>query len=106
MPKLITMYIRQVLAGFALSAAFVALLLLANVANLWHLVSTSPMGWIAIGMLFWANGVVFAGVQFAITVMRLDSKNDPPGGGGKGPVPVLQAVPVRPGSRGKPRKQP
>ena len=92
MPKLISLYIRQVLVGFGLSAAFVTLLLVANVANLWHLVSTSPMGWIAVFMLFWANGIVFAGVQFAITVMRLETKDDQPGGGRKAPEPVLQPV--------------
>ena len=94
MPKLISLYIRQVLFGFGLSAAFVTLLLVANVANLWHLVSTSPMGWIAVFMLFWANGIVFAGVQFAITVMRMEVKDDQPGGGHKAPEPVLQPVAI------------
>ncbi|HHL22616.1 MAG TPA: hypothetical protein ENJ52_13955 [Aliiroseovarius sp.] len=94
MPKLISLYIRQVLFGFGLSAAFVALLLFSNVANLWHLVSTSPMGWIAVFMLFWANGIVFAGVQFAITVMRLEARDDQSGGGRKAPEPVLQPVAI------------
>ncbi len=94
MPKLISLYIRQVLIGFGLSAAFVTLLLVANVANLWHLVSTSPMGWIAVFMLFWANGIVFAGVQFAISVMRMETHDDTPRGGRKAPEPVLQPVPV------------
>ena len=71
MPKLIRLYILQVLAGFGLSAIFVGLLLWANVANLWHLVSTSPVGWIAVAMLFFANGIVFAGVQFAWKIMSM-----------------------------------
>lgn len=93
MPKLISLYIRQVLVGFGLSAVFVAALLYLNVGNLWHLVSTSPMGWIAVFMLFWANGVVFAGVQFAIVVMRMESREDDPHGGK--PVPVATNIPAR-----------
>jgi len=37
MPKLISLYIRQVAIGFAISAAFVGMLLYFNVANLWQL---------------------------------------------------------------------
>ncbi len=94
MPKLIRLYIRQVLFGFGLSAIFVAALLYTNVGNLWHLVSTSPMGWIAVFMLFWANGVVFAGVQFAITVMRMEERDDGPSGGKRAPVATNIPVPV------------
>lgn len=80
MPKLIRLYIVQALAGFGLSALFVGALLAYNVANLWHLVSTSPVGWIAVAMLFFANGIVFAGVQFAISIMRMAEDDTPTGG--------------------------
>ncbi|WP_040604310.1 hypothetical protein [Sagittula stellata] len=103
MPKLIRLYILQVCAGFGLSAIFVGLLLWANVANLWHLVSTSPVGWIAVAMLFFANGIVFAGVQFAISVMRM-GEDDTPGGGkrqpGHLPAPLALRVPVEKKSAG------
>ena len=94
MPKLIRLYIRQVLFGFGLGTLFIGALLYSNVGNLWHLVSSSPMGWIAIWMLFIANGAVFAGVQFAITIMRMEEKDDGPSGGKRAPEPVLCAVPV------------
>lgn len=94
MPKLIHLYIRQVLVGFGLSAAFIVALLYANVGNLWHLVSTSPIGWIAIWMLFLANGTVFAGVQFAISVMRLEEKDSGISGGKKAPVATNIPAPV------------
>ncbi|MCF6317034.1 MAG: hypothetical protein L3J30_12305 [Marinosulfonomonas sp.] len=80
MPKLISLYIRNVLFGFALSGIFVAALMYFNIANLWHLVNSSPMGWVAALMLFMFNGIVFAGVQFAIAVMRIDEDDTPKGG--------------------------
>lgn len=81
MPRLIRLYIRNVLIGFGLSAAFVTALLWFNVANLWHLISTSDMGIVAVIMLFMFNGIVFAGVQSAIAIMRLGDDQNPPAGG-------------------------
>ena len=82
MPKLIRMYIVNVLIGFAIAAAFVAMLLYFNVANLWHLVSHSDKGWLAVLILWISNGIIFAGVQFGIAVMRMkDDDDDGPGGG-------------------------
>jgi TRAP-type C4-dicarboxylate transport system permease small subunit len=101
MPKLISLYIRNVLFGFALSGVFVGTLLYMNIANMWHLVSTSSMGWVAAVMLFMFNGIVFAGVQFAIAIMRME-KDDAPKGGKRDPLIVeLQpiAIPVDEGQR-------
>ena len=80
MPKLVSLYIRNVVFGFALSGIFVAALMYFNVANLWHLVNSSSMGWVAALMLFMFNGIVFAGVQFAIAIMRMERGDDPKGG--------------------------
>ncbi len=93
MPRLIRLYIRQVFLGFGLSALFVSALLYLNVANLWHLVSTSPMGWVAVAMLFMFHGLVFAGVQFAITIMRMEERDDRPSGGKR--APVATDIPAR-----------
>ncbi|GKY88689.1 hypothetical protein [Sinisalibacter aestuarii] len=93
MPKLVRLYIKNVLFGFALSGVFVFALLYTNVANLWHLISTSDMGWIAVVMLVFFNGVVFAGVQFAISVMRMETDDDEPRGGKR--VPVATTIPAR-----------
>ncbi|HHJ17360.1 MAG TPA: hypothetical protein ENJ80_11760 [Gammaproteobacteria bacterium] len=92
MPKLISLYIRNVLFGFALSGIFVGTMLYLNIANMWHLVSTSSMGWVAALMLFMFNGLVFAGVQFAIVIMRME-KDDDPKGGKRDPL-VLDYQPV------------
>ena len=101
MPALIKLYITQVAIGFALAAVFVAGLLWFDVAGLWHLVSNDSAGILAVAMLWVSNGIVFAGVQFAIRVMRMaEDDDDTP----RGPrlqnrlrEPVL--VPVRAQSR-------
>ncbi|WP_432447826.1 hypothetical protein [Aliiroseovarius marinus] len=95
MPKLVRLYIQNVLIGFALSAVFVAALLYTNVGNLWHLVSTSDMGWIAVLMLFMFNGIVFAGVQFSLVVMRMGKKDDTPKGGKRQPIVTGEPARVR-----------
>ena len=82
MPKLIRLYITQVAIGFGIAGVFVALLLWFDIANLWHLVTHSDKGVLAVVILWIANGIVFAGVQFAIAVMRLkDDDDDEPRGG-------------------------
>lgn len=93
MPELVRLYIRNVIMGFGLSAVFVGALLYSNIANLWHLISTSPVGWIAVVMLLFFNGVVFAGVQFAISIMRMEADDSEPKGGRR--VPVATNIPAR-----------
>ena len=100
MPKLIRLYITQVLIGFFLSALFTGLLLWLNVGNLWSLVSRSDMGFVAVGMLWFTNGIVFAGVQFAWAIMSMaDSPKGPRGGTPVSsllrPAPVLQQAEQR-----------
>ncbi|RMH44477.1 MAG: hypothetical protein D6688_07890 [Alphaproteobacteria bacterium] len=93
MPRLVRLYIKHCLVGFVLSAAFVAALLWFNVANLGHLVATSPVGWIAVMVLFVSNGIVFAGTQFGIVVMGMAERDDDDPVGGKR-LPVAEPVPV------------
>ncbi len=81
MPKLIRLYIINVAIGFGIAAAFVGMLLWFDIANLWHLVSTSDKGILAVLILWISNGIIFAGVQFGIAVMRLKDDDDSPGGG-------------------------
>lgn len=95
MPKLVRLYIRHTIIGFVISAVFVALLLWLNVANLWHLVTHSSGGALAVFLLWLFNGIVFSGVQFGIAVMRMA---DHSGGGGtriRPGAPQHATVPVR-----------
>ncbi|MDR9395405.1 hypothetical protein [Roseovarius sp. SYSU LYC5161] len=76
MPKLIRLYITQAAIGFGIAALFVGMLLWFDIANLWHLVSHSDKGWLAVLILWVSNGVIFAGVQFGIAIMRMKDDDD------------------------------
>lgn len=71
MPDLVRLYIRQCLAGLALGIVFSVLLVVLNVANLGHLVGEVDGGWLAFALLSLFNGIVFAGVQFGISIIRM-----------------------------------
>jgi len=88
MPKLIRLYITQVALGFVISAVFVGVLLVFNIANLRHLITGSDIGLIALLMIWFMNGIVFAGVQFAYAIMSMAEKPKGPRGG----TPVAHAL--------------
>ena len=105
LPELVRLYIRQCLIGFAISGVFTVLLLGFDVAGLRGLVLTTQGGFMALFLLFFFNGLVFAGVQFAISIMRMgDDDDDDDRGGRRGRVgPVLMqpaAIPVKAEGRG------
>jgi hypothetical protein len=96
LPRLVRVYLRQVAIGFVLSAVFVGLLLGLNVANLRSLMLATQGGAIAGFLLFFFNGLIFAGVQFGITIMRMAvSEDKTPRGGRRAPVAVAQPARVR-----------
>ena len=94
MPKLVRFYIRHTLIGFAAAAVFVGLLLWFNVVNLWHLVSHSDVGVLAVVLLVVFHGIVFSGVQFGIAIMSMAEKDDKDSGGTRAPEAVTELVPV------------
>ena len=94
MPKLVRFYIKHVLIGFAIAVAFVAGLLAFDVAGLRHLIFTSADGPLALGLLIFSNGIVFAGVQFAIAVMGLAEDSGRGKGPGKRIAALWHALPV------------
>lgn len=103
MPKLVRLYIVNVAIGFALAVVFVAGLVWLDVAHLRHLVLETPHGWLAGLMLVMFNGVVFAGAQFAIAVMRMAEPDDTPRGGRRMPAelrPIRVEAAARPVQRG------
>lgn len=95
MPELVRLYIRQILIGFGLSGVFVVLLMYFDVARLWTLISATKGGWIALFLLFFFNGLVFAGVQFAIRIMGMADKDDDDDHGGKRDDLRLEPVVVK-----------
>ena len=107
MPQLVRLYIVNVLIGFAIALAFVAALVWLDVAGLHHLVLETDTGWLGGLMLVMFNGVVFAGVQFAIAVMRMADPADaaPPGGRRRRPLSGrLVPIPVPVTVRARPRR--
>ena len=96
MPRLIRFYIRNCLIGFLWAAVFVALLLFYDVAGLWHLISTSDVGVMAGFLLFFFNGIVFAGAQCGVAILLMSEPEDSPPRGRRRriPAPQLQSVPV------------
>jgi hypothetical protein len=76
MPYLIRLYIRQCLLGLAIGIGFSAALAAFNVANIGYLVTHVEGGWLGFTLLAVFNGLVFAGVQFGITIMRMADENE------------------------------
>ena len=92
---LVRFVIRNALIGFALAAVFVALILWANVGNLRHLITTSDVGLLALFLLWFFNGIVFAGAQTSVSVLLMTEREDDEDGGSGDRIAV--AVPVRDG---------
>jgi uncharacterized membrane protein len=77
-----------------LAAVFVGLLLGFDVARLRSLIFATQGGWIALVLLVFFNGVVFAGVQFAITIMRM-ADTDRGAGSGRRNIPLVRFMKQR-----------
>lgn len=105
MPKLVRLYIICVLTGFGISALFLGFLLWQDVMGLRGLILGSDQGFVAALMLFVFNGALFAGVQFAITVMAMADDDQGPRGGRKTRVSLPQRlVPVKIAQKGASRR--
>jgi len=76
LPRLVRVYIANVIFGFILSAIFTGLLIVTNTANVGHLVFAVERGWLAAFMLFVFNGIVFSAVQFGVIIMSQSDKSD------------------------------
>ena len=96
MAPVMTFYLRHCAIGFALAAVFVAALLWLNVANLWSLISGSDIGLLAAFLLWFFNGIVFAGAQTGVAVMMMAEDPDDTPKGGSGDQVALQASVVEP----------
>ena len=94
MPKIMRFYAMHCALGFLVAGVFTAALMYFNVANLWHLISTSDIGLMAL-VVFWVlNGIVFAGVQTAVAVMMMAENTDSDDDGPKGGTPIAVAAPA------------
>jgi len=95
MPRLIRLYITQVAIGFTISLAFTVLVIVLDIGRLGYLMTHVDGGWLAAFLFFMLNGIVFAGVQFGISVMRMaDTGDDTPPRGPKLLLRSFATVPV------------
>ena len=95
MPSLVRFYITHCIIGLAVAGVFTAGILWFNVANLWHLISGSDIGIMAVVVFWMLNGIVFAGVQFGVAVMLMgddDEDDEGPHGGTRVPVRVPSTI--------------
>jgi hypothetical protein len=97
MPAHIRMIVKHAAIGFGISGVFTAMILYFNIGNLWHLVTNTAGGPIAVIMLVVFGGITFGSVQIGYVIMTMKAADDEPKGGkgGKGDgVVVVDAVPV------------
>jgi hypothetical protein len=74
MPDHIKFLLRHAAFGAVLGAAFVGALLWLNVANLWHLVTHTAEGPIAVLMLVVFSTVTFGSVQIGYKIMTMGER--------------------------------
>lgn len=102
MPDHIKLILRHAAYGFVVALLFVVALMAFNVANLWHLVTHTSEGPIAIVVLTVLCGITFGSVQIGYKIMTM-GEEDEPRGGKRDEIPTLDAVPV-PVREGAPRR--
>jgi hypothetical protein len=93
MPDHIKLILRHAAYGFVIALAFVAGLMAFNVANLWHLVTHTAEGPIALVVLTVLCGITFGSVQIGYRIMTMGEENEPRGGK-RDRVPTFDAIPV------------
>mgnify|MGYP001802096613 CR=1 FL=1 len=93
MPDVFRFYFKHAALGFAVAAIFIRALQYFNNANLWHLISGSDIGIMALAVFWILMGSVFGGVQFGIAVMMMEEKDDD--GSGDGGAAAADFVPVK-----------
>jgi len=95
MPAHIRMILKHAAIGFGISAGFTAMILAFNIGNLWHLVTNTAEGPIAVIMLLVFGTITFGSVQIGYAIMTMTDADDDPKGGKRDEVAVLDVVPVR-----------
>ena len=93
MPDHIKLILRHAAYGFVIAIAFVAGLMAFNVANLWHLVTHTAEGPIALVVLTVLCGITFGSVQIGYRIMTMGEENEPRGGK-RDRIPAFDAIPV------------
>lgn len=95
MPDHIKLILRHAAYGGVISIVFVAMLLWFNVVNLWHLVTHTADGPLALVVLTVLCWITFGSVQIGIKIMMMTDDDDQ-GGGKRAPEPIMdpRAIPI------------
>jgi polyferredoxin len=75
MPQHIKFLLKHAVFGALIAAVFVAMVLWANVANLWHLVTHTDEGPLAVFLLWVFCAITFGSVQMGIRIMTMSDRN-------------------------------
>ena len=94
MPDHIKLILRDAVYGVFIALGFVAMLLYFNVANLWHLVTHTAEGPIAVVMLIVFCAITFGSVQIGFRIMTMGEDDDEDQGGKRDHLPAMQRVPI------------
>ncbi|SFE50194.1 hypothetical protein [Roseivivax sediminis] len=100
LPPLVALFVRNWIVGFALSGIFVGLLIAGDVAGLRHLILGSADGMLALFLLWFFNGIVFAGAQTGARIFLMAEDEGGHGGGHRPLIPVRVAAEARRPERG------
>ena len=94
MPDHIRFILRHAAYGFVIALAFVAMLLAFDVGGLWHLVTHTAEGPIAVAMLVVFCTITFGSAQIGYRIMTLGDRDDRDEGGRRDAIPTRDAIPV------------
>jgi len=101
MPDHIRMILKHGLIGFGISVAFTAMILVFNIGNLWHLVTHTTEGPVAVAMLIIFGTVTFGSAQIGYMIMSMGEDEDDDQGGKRDALPVADPVAIPINAQGR-----
>ncbi len=94
MPDHIKFILRHAAVGAGVAVSFVGLLLYLNVGNLWHLVTHTAEGPIAVVILTVFCTITFGSAQIGYKIMTLGEDDEDDQGGKRDALPLADPIPV------------
>ena len=94
MPDHIRFILRHAAFGFVIALAFVGMLLAFDVAGLWHLVTHTAEGPIALLMLVVFCTITFGSAQIGYKIMTMGDDDDDDQGGKRDVIRSFDAIPI------------
>lgn len=94
MPDHIRLILKHAAIGFCISLTFTGLLLWLNIANLWHLVTHTSEGPIAVIMLVVFGTITFGSAQIGYKIMSMGEEEDDTDRGARAPQLVRDPQPI------------